>query len=73
MPGTDAFLAVVVLTFFVGTTAGLLLDWPRYYLPTLVLGTLLSAVGVVRGGNILASTMAQQRGTGRAHGPQPLD
>ena len=70
--GSDGLLAVAVLTFFVGTMAGLLLAWPRYYLPTLVLGTILSGVGVVWFARTAAAALTRVRVSGRMHGPASL-
>ena len=70
--GLEALLAVTVVTFFLGTIAGLLLAWPRYYLPTLVLGTLLSGLGIVWLVRLVVTGVSQWRTIGRVHGPEPL-
>jgi hypothetical protein len=70
--GQEGLLAVTVVTFFLGTIGGLLLAWPRYYLPTLVLGTLLSGLGLVWLVRFVVAGVSQLRTIRRVHGPQPL-
>jgi 4-amino-4-deoxy-L-arabinose transferase-like glycosyltransferase len=70
--GVDGLVAVTVLTFFIGTMAGLLLDWPRYYLPTLVLGTILSGIGIIWLARIATTALTRVRVPGRMRGPAPL-
>jgi hypothetical protein len=48
---------VTVLVYFAGVSAGIFLGRPRYLVPTLLLGTLLSGVG-------LSATIRQLAGLG---------
>jgi hypothetical protein len=42
----EGLVLVTVLAYFVGVTAGLLLAWPHYLVPTFLLGTVLSGLGL---------------------------
>ena len=44
--GTEAWVILVVLVYYVGTSIPLSIVWRRYFIPTLLLGTLLSGLGV---------------------------
>jgi 4-amino-4-deoxy-L-arabinose transferase-like glycosyltransferase len=44
-PPAEGLVLLTILAYFVGVTAGLLMAWERYLVPTLLLGTLLSGVG----------------------------
>ena len=41
----EGLVILTIVAYFVGVTAGLLMAWERYLVPTLLLGTLLSGVG----------------------------
>jgi hypothetical protein len=41
----EGLVLLTILTYFAGVSAGLLLDFDRYYVPTLLLGTVLSGIG----------------------------
>jgi hypothetical protein len=42
----QGLVLLTALAYVVGISAGLYLAWPRYYIPTLLLGTLFSGLGV---------------------------
>jgi hypothetical protein len=42
----DGLVLLTVAVYFVGVTATLYVAWARYFLPTLLLGILLSGIGV---------------------------
>ena len=44
-PPAEGLVILTILAYFGGVTAGLLMAWDRYLVPTLLLGTLLSGVG----------------------------
>jgi 4-amino-4-deoxy-L-arabinose transferase-like glycosyltransferase len=44
---SEGLLLLTTLVYFFGISAGLLLAWPKYVLPSFLLGTLLSSTGVV--------------------------
>ena len=46
-PPAEGLVLVTVATYFVGIAAGISVAWERYFLPTLLLGTILSGVGLV--------------------------
>jgi hypothetical protein len=50
----EAFMVLALVTFFGAITAGLLVAWPRYFLPTLLLGSVCSAMGLVHLGHLAA-------------------
>ena len=39
-------MLVTVATYFVGVAVGFSVSWDRYFLPTLIVGTILSGVGL---------------------------
>ena len=42
----EGFVALTAVVYFAGTSLGLLVPWPNYYLPTLLIGSLLSGLGI---------------------------
>jgi hypothetical protein len=54
-----AFLLVTLFAYFAGTSLGLLVAWPRYFVPTIALGTLLSGMGAsVLAGRLMRALMS---------------
>jgi hypothetical protein len=48
-PGPWGLLLLTTLAYYLGTAAVVHIDWPRYYLPTLLFGTILSGFAVASG------------------------
>jgi 4-amino-4-deoxy-L-arabinose transferase-like glycosyltransferase len=45
-PPAEGLVLVTVATYFVGVAVGFSVSWERYFLPTLIVGTILSGVGL---------------------------
>jgi hypothetical protein len=59
--GPEAFALVTVIIYFAGVSAGLLLNWQRYSLPTFALGTLLSGIGIATTASLVPTLAARFR------------
>jgi hypothetical protein len=62
----EGLVVLTVLAYFAGTTVGLVMAWDRYFVPTLVLGVLLSGIGL----GAFAGWIARGVAEGRAFGPK---
>jgi 4-amino-4-deoxy-L-arabinose transferase-like glycosyltransferase len=70
----EGLVLLTVLVYFVGVSAGLLLGWTNYFLPTFLLGSLLSGLGLSALARELPVVWAAVQGRGavvRATEPQP--
>jgi hypothetical protein len=66
-PSPSSLFLLTCLVYFAGVSAGLMVAWPRYYVPTYLFGILLAAVGLSTAVRQAPRLLALRRGSSASH------